>query len=129
MAEAFFRSFDPNLRVFSAGTAPASHVSRRAIAVMKEIGFDLTGQYPKSVDQYLDQEFDYVVTVCDDARESCPVFTGKVRRRAHIGFRDPSLVSGTDDQVCETFRSVRDEMKERLRAWYEKELRGEKKTT
>jgi arsenate reductase len=88
---------------------------------MKEIGIDLTGQYPKSVDRFVTQQFDCVITVCDGARESCPVFTGRVGKLVHLGFRDPSVASGTDDQVWEVFRSVRDEMKERLDKWYEEE--------
>jgi len=125
MAEAFFKTFGPDLQVCSAGTVPASQVNRRAIAVMKEIGIDMTSQYPKSVGQFLDQTFDYVLTVCDDARESCPVFTGNVGRSLHLGFQDPSFVSGTDAEVWSVYRSVRDEMREKLGRLYEEELKGE----
>ena len=123
MAEGFLKSFDPDLEVLSAGTYPASQVHKRAIAVMNEIGIDITRHYSKSVDQFLNEEFDFVITVCDSARESCPLFIGKVRNRLHIGFDDPSSVLGTEEQIMAEFRRVRDEIGKGLRAFYEKELR------
>ncbi len=118
MGEGFLKSFDSDLEVFSAGTYPASQVHRRAIAVMNEIGLDISEQYPKSVDQFLKKEFDYVITVCDDAKESCPLFTGKVRNRLHIGFEDPSNVFGTEEKILSEFRRVRDEIGKSLRDLY-----------
>ena len=86
MAEGYLKSFDNRLEVFSAGTEPGSSVHPRAIQVMQEEGIDLSQNKPKAVSEYLHEEFDYVITVCDDAKESCPVFTGKVKNRLHIGF-------------------------------------------
>jgi arsenate reductase len=122
MAEGYLKSLDPGLEVFSAGTKPASQVSKRAIAVMKEIGIDISKQYPKSVDQFLEEEFDFVITVCDDARETCPLFNGKVGKRLHIGFVDPSSVIGTEEEIMTKFRMVRDEIGEGFRSFHQEEL-------
>lgn len=118
MAEGFLRSFDPRLEVYSAGTNPALRVSTRAIAVMKEAGIDISAHSPKSVDQFLSLPFDYVVTVCDNAKEQCPVFSGSVKHRLHIGFDDPSEAVGTDEEVMAEFRRVRDEIREGFRKLY-----------
>jgi arsenate reductase len=118
MAEAFLRSLDPSLEVNSAGTHPSSHVHPKAIQVMKEIGIDLAGAFPKNVDRFIEQPFDYVITVCDNANETCPVFTGKVKHRLHIGFDDPAAATGTEEQVMAIFRRVRDEIRERFTEWY-----------
>ena len=90
MAAAFMKSFDRNLEVYSAGTNPAARVSSRAIQVMNETGIDISSERPKSVDQFLGESFDYVITVCDNAKETCPVFIGNVSNRLHIGFDDPA---------------------------------------
>ena len=118
MAEGFLKSFDPHLEVFSAGTSPASRVHPRAIAVMKEAGIDISGNSPKSVDQYLSLPFDYVITVCDNAKEQCPVFLGTVKHRLHIGFDDPAEAFGTDEEVMAEFRRVRDEIREGFKKFY-----------
>ncbi len=112
MAEAFLKSFDPALEVSSAGTQPARRVHPLAVRVMKEVGIDLDGALPKHVEEFLPKSFDYVVTVCDNAKETCPVFVGKVQRRLHIGFDDPAEARGTEDEVLAVFRSVRDEIKQ-----------------
>lgn len=114
MAEGFLRSFSSQFDVHSAGTAPASGVHPRAIAVMKEVGIDIGNASPKSVDRYLGESFDYVITVCDHANETCPVFSGTVRHRLHMGFDDPSHAWGTEKHVMAEFRRVRDEMRERF---------------
>lgn len=119
MAEGFMKSFYPNLEVYSAGTNPASRVSSRAIQVMKEIGIDISNEHPKSVDQFLDESFDYVVTVCDHAKETCPIFTGKVQHRLHIGFDDPAEAVGTEEDILKVYRRVRDEIKEQFYKWYQ----------
>ncbi|MBM2842043.1 MAG: Arsenate reductase, partial [Bacteroidetes bacterium] len=90
MAEGFLKSLDSTLDVHSAGTVPARRVHPKAMLVMKEVGIDLSTASPKNVDQFLGQPFDYVITVCDHAKETCPVFTGKVKHRLHIGFDDPA---------------------------------------
>ena len=110
MAHGFLQSFSRNLEVHSAGTIPAERVNPKAIEVMKEVGIDLSGHRAKSVEIYLNEEWDYVITVCGGANESCPVFTGKVKHRLHIGFDDPSDAIGTDEYVMKEFRRVRDEI-------------------
>ncbi len=125
MAEGLLKSFDKTLEVQSAGTFPANIVHPRAIAVMKEIGIDISGAYPKSVDTFLDQEFDYVITVCDHAKETCPVFTGKVKHRVHMGFEDPVGAVGSEEYVMSEFRRVRDEIRDRFKQFYEKNIRKE----
>ncbi len=112
MAEAFLKSFDPTLEVSSAGTQPARRVHPLAVRVMKEVGIDLDGALPKHVERFLLKSFDYVITVCDNAKETCPVFVGKVKRRLHIGFDDPAEARGTEDEVLAVFRRVRDEIKQ-----------------
>jgi arsenate reductase len=118
MAEGILKSLDPVLQVFSAGTKPAEAVSRRTINVMKEIGIDISKEHPKNVDQFLTLAFDYVVTVCDNANEACPVFTGVVKNRLHISFPDPTKYEGDPEKVLEEFRRVRDEINEKFTEFY-----------
>ena len=118
MAEAFLKSFDPLLEAYSAGTHPSAQVHPNAIAVMKEAGIDLTGAYPKSVDQFITEPFDYVITVCDHAKETCPVFSGHVRHRLHMGFDDPAEARGTEEEVLSVFRRVRDEIRRQFYQFY-----------
>ena len=122
MAEGFLRSFDAGLEVHSAGTRPAERLHPAAVRAMAEVGIDIGTARPKSVGQFLGQRFDFVITVCDHANQTCPVFTGEVRRRVHISFEDPAAVSGTEEEVLAAFRRVRDEIGERLRRFYESEL-------
>lgn len=118
MAEVFLRSFAAQWEVYSAGTQPAARVNPRAVAVMREVGIDLAQSSPKSVDQFTHQAFDYVITVCDHAKETCPVFTGKVRNRLHIGFDDPAEATGTEEEILATFRRVRDEIWQKFHQFY-----------
>lgn len=115
MAQGFLKSFNPGWEVLSAGTKPAERVNRYAIKVMAEVGIDITGEHPKLVDQFVEDEFDYVITVCAGAREICPVFTGKVKHRVHIGFEDPADAVGSEEEVLPEYRRVRDEIRERFR--------------
>ena len=123
MAHGFLQSFDNRLDVFSAGTKPAEKVNPMAVKVMDEMGIDLSSHTPKSVNQYIGQEWDYVITVCGGASESCPMFTGKVRNRLHIGFDDPSEATGTPEFINREFHRVRDEIKVRFLELYLKEIR------
>ena len=107
MAEGFLKQYEV-FKVQSAGTKPAAEVAPLAIEVMQESGIDISQQQPKLVDKFLNDSFDYVITVCDDARESCPVFLGKVKQRLHIGFEDPA---GKEIAV---FRKVRDEIETKM---------------
>ena len=112
MAHGFLQSFDKSLTVCSAGTEPARQVNQKAVKVMQEIGIDISHHTPKMVDQYLSEEWDYVITVCDDANETCPAFFGKVKHRLHIGFEDPSHAVGSEEFIWSEFIRVRDEIKE-----------------
>lgn len=118
MAHGFLQSFDPKLDVFSAGTKPAEKVNPRAVQVMKEVGIDISGHRPHSVVEYLNDTWDYVITVCGGANESCPVFTGSVEHRLHIGFDDPSDAVGPEEFIMSEFRRVRNEIKYRFEEFY-----------
>jgi arsenate reductase len=101
--------------VESAGTKPGQ-VRPEAIAVMNEIGIDISGHHSKHVDEFADQDFDYVFTVCDNANESCPVFPGKTHR-LHKNFEDPAALQGTEAARLALFRRVRDEIRDYLRTF------------
>lgn len=125
MAEGYLKSLDKNLDVYSAGTKPADRVNPFAVKAMKEIGIDISDGKPENVDKYLSQSFDYVITVCDNAKETCPVFFGNVNHRLHIGFKDPAEAKGTDEEVMSVYRRVRDEIKRDFYDFYKKDLREE----
>jgi arsenate reductase (thioredoxin) len=118
MAEGFLKSFDPELKVYSAGTNPAGKVNPKAIEVMKESGIDISSNIPEDVDKYLSESFDYVITVCDNAKETCPVFSGKVKERIHLGYEDPADAIGTEEEVMAVFRKVRDEIESGFKRFY-----------
>ncbi len=118
MAEGFLKSFDSGMQVHSAGTHPSGQVHPKAIQVMQEIGIDISGGKPENVDQYLQEEWDYVITVCDNAKEACPLFLGKVKHQLHIGFEDPAEATGTDANVLAVFRRVRDEIRNDFQSFY-----------
>jgi len=118
MAQGFLQSFDDRITVFSAGTEPAEKISQKAVMVMKEAGIDISHHTPKLVDQYLNKEWDYVITVCDHANETCPVFMGKVKHRLHIGFEDPSKAKGQEEFIISEFRRVRDQIKKEFHNLY-----------
>jgi arsenate reductase (thioredoxin) len=124
IAAGFLQSFDPRLEVFSAGTVPAARINPDAVRVMNEIGIDISGGHPRHSDEFAAQPFDYVITVCDDADRNCPLFSGKVGRRMHIGFADPALATGTDEQILAVFRNCRDEIQARFRELYDRELKA-----
>ena len=110
MAEGFLKAFDKNLEVYSAGTEPSEKVHPKAIKVMRELGVNITKNHPKSVREFLGETFDYVITVCGGAKEACPVFSGDVKHRIHIGFDDPAEATGTDEEITAEFRKIRDEI-------------------
>ena len=118
MAHGFLQSFDKKIEVHSAGTEPAKQVNSIAVKVMKEIGIDISHHSPRMVDQYLNDHWDYVITVCDNANETCPAFYGKVTHRLHIGFEDPSHATGTEEFILSEFRKVRDEIKTKFYEFY-----------
>lgn len=122
MAHGFLHSFDNSIIVRSAGTEPASQINPIAVKVMKEVGIDISQNTPKRVNQYLNEEWDYVITVCDQSNETCPAFFGKVRHRLHIGFEDPSHKTGTPEYILSEFRRIRDEIKERFYKLYVEQI-------
>ena len=117
MAHGFLQSFDKSLEVHSAGTNPTSQVNPQAIQVMHEVGIDISTHTPKSVGIYLNDEWDYVITVCGGANETCPMFVGKVGKRLHIGFDDPAHSTDINE-----FRRVRDEIKSKLLSFYSSDI-------
>jgi len=119
MAEGFLRSYDPEIEVFSAGTEPSDQVHPKAVEVMQELGIDLSSHHPQKVDEFMDDSFDYVITVCGHAKENCPVFLGEVKQHLHIGFEDPAEATGTEEEILEEFRRIRDEIRERMKAFLE----------
>lgn len=116
MAEGLLRhDAGDRFEVFSAGTRP-SQVRPEAIAVMRELAIDISGHRSKSIDEFRDQAFDYVLTVCDNAKESCPIFPGQTNR-LHHSFDDPAAVEGSEQERLAGFRRIRDELRGYLRAF------------
>lgn len=124
MAHGFLQSFDSNLIVCSAGTNASGQLNPMAVRVMKEAGVDISHHTSDSVEKYLNEEWDYVITVCGGANESCPMFIGKVKHRLHIGFDDPSEATGTPEFIRSEFIRVRDEIKKAFYDLYIKELKS-----
>jgi len=118
MAHGFLQSFDPNLTVCSAGTEASGKLNAKAVAVMNEAGIDISHHTSDSVDLYLNDEWDYVITVCGGANENCPAFLGKVKHRLHIGFDDPSHAIGTEEFIWSEFIRVMDEIRKRFHEFY-----------
>ncbi len=118
IAHGFLQSFNNKITVRSAGTEPALQINQRAVIVMKEVGIDISHHTPRLVDQYLGEEWDYVITVCDHANETCPLFMGKVKHRLHIGFEDPSNATGSEEFIMSEFRRVRDEIRTEFEKFY-----------
>ena len=116
MAEGLFRHYlGDRYEVQSAGTKP-TQVRPEAIAVMGEMGIDISGHRSKSINEFMGQEFRYVITVCDNANESCPVFPGKTER-IHWSFEDPAATQGTEEERKAAFRRIRDEIEARIKAF------------
>lgn len=125
MAHGFVQSFDERLDVHSAGTKAAGKLNAGAVKAMAEVGIDISNHTSDSVEKYLNEKWDYVITVCGGANETCPAFVGDVKHRLHMGFDDPSHVTGTPEYVESEFRRVRDEIKERFYALYSNEMKPE----
>jgi arsenate reductase len=123
MAHGFLQSFDKRIEVFSAGTVPASRINPTAVEVMKKVGIDISKHTPRHVDEYINESWDYVITVCDEANEVCPYFPGKVRHRLHMGFDDPSKVKGSYTEIINEFYRVRNDIRDEFYKLYETELR------
>ena len=114
MAEAIVNARHPKWRAVSAGTRPTGFVHPMAVEALREIGIEHSG-ISKNVEQFRDDEFELVVTVCDDANEECPVWLGK-GKRVHESFKDPAKAEGTEEERLRAFRAVRDEMSEKIPA-------------
>ena len=123
MAHGFLQSFDKQMKVASAGTEASGELNLKAVEVMKELGIDIGHHTSDSVDKYLNNEWDYVITVCGGANEACPVFMGKVKHRLHIGFDDPSHATGTPEFIQSEYYRVRDEIKEAFYRLYNEEIK------
>jgi arsenate reductase len=105
--------------VFSAGTKP-TQVRPEAVAVMREAGIDISGHRSKSVDEFEGQDFDFVITVCDNAKQSCPIYPEKTKR-IHWSIEDPAAVQGSEEEILAAFRRIRDELRLRLQRFAETE--------
>ena len=123
MAHGFLQSLDKDLKVFSAGTEPADKVNPNAVKVMSEVGIDISMHQPRHVNEYLQEAWDYVITVCGGAKETCPYFTGNVKNREHIGFDDPWAASGTEEFIMSEYRRVRDEIMAAFGKFYTEKLK------
>ncbi len=117
MAEGLLRSlYGKRYEVFSAGTEPRE-VNPNAIEVMKEIGIDISNHYSKNIKDFIGEDFEYVITVCGGANESCPFFPGG-KQQLHKDFEDPSSFSGNKEEVLAKFRKIRDELKEWIKEFF-----------
>ena len=123
MAHGFLQSFDPDLTVCSAGTEASGQLNGQAVEVMAETGIDISHHTSDPVENYLNDEWDYVITVCGGANENCPAFTGKVKHRLHMGFDDPSHATGTKEFIRSEFIRVRDEIRTGFLKFYTKEIK------
>jgi len=111
MAAGFLKALNPKLEVYSGGTKPSNKTNPNAIKVMHEFGIDISISVPRNVSEYVSLDFDYVITVCDNAKEVCPIFLGSVKNSLHMGFDDPFDAVGTEDEILSVYRRVRDEIK------------------
>jgi arsenate reductase len=130
MAEGFFRMYlsdagrhESASLVKSAGLQPHG-LNARAVEVMAEIGIDISAQTSNHLEEYSGQEFDYVITVCDNAAANCPTFPGKAKR-IHWSFDDPATVTGTENEILKEFRRVRDEINKQIKSWLKQTLKDQ----
>lgn len=115
MAEGLINArLGPEFEAFSAGTRPSGYVHPKAIAAMAELGIDLSHNESKNLEQFRGRYFDYIITVCDSAKEDCPVWLEQAGTRTHIGFDDPAEATGTEAEIMAEFRRIRDEIADRV---------------
>lgn len=129
MAEAILRNFDENLEIFSAGLEPVDHVSQIAIEVMAEIGIDLKQEVPKAYSEFIDAEFDFLITVGEGTNEELKLPDIKYKRKMHLGFRSPYKNSKNQDEIRQKCREVRDELLAELDYFYHRILCKKKQPT
>lgn len=125
MAHGFLQSFNANLTVCSAGTQASGKLNQKAVAAMKEAGIDISQHSSDSVDKYLKEAWDYVITVCGGANEECPAFFGEVKHRLHMGYDDPSHAEGTESYIWSEFVRVRDEIKDGFYKLYIEQIKSQ----
>lgn len=110
MAHGILQSLSEKITVCSAGTHPAKAVHPNAILVMNELGLNISHHHPEAIGTYLNESWDYVITVCGGANENCPAFLGQVNHRLHIGFEDPAEAKGNEEEILYQFRKIRNEI-------------------
>ena len=123
MAHGFLQSFDKNIQVYSSGTHPAEKVNPLVVKIMSEVGIDISKHIPTNVTAYLSDTWDYVITVCGSANETCPAFEGNVGKRLHIGLDDTSEENGRQEFIRSEFERVRNEIKNEFAKFYITEIR------
>jgi len=123
MAHGFIKSFDNRIHVESAGTEASGKLNQQAVQVMKELDIDISDHQSDSVEKFLQEEWDIVITVCGGANEACPAFSGQVKTRLHIGFDDPSEAEGSDEFIQSEFIRVRDGIKDAFFQLYLKQIK------
>ncbi|RDD37213.1 Protein ArsC [Trichoplax sp. H2] len=117
MGEGLINARLEGFEAYSAGTRPAPQVNPNAIAALADIGIDISSNRPKSVDEFKDRRFDFVITVCGSADANCPAWIGKVGKRCHIGFEDPSHTQGTPNEILDAFKKTRDMIEDQVFAY------------
>lgn len=125
MAEGFLKSFDSNIEVYSAGINPSSKDHPKVVKVMKEMNIDILQYCPTNVNKFINKSFYFVITVCDNARQTCSVFMGIVEERIHVGFKDPAEAIGEENEILNVYRNVRDEIKSELYNFYIENIKTE----
>ncbi len=125
MAEGFLKSFNNEIEVYSAGTNPEKRINPLTVKVMSEVGINISLNKPKNVNLFVEKVFDYVITVCDNAKESCPIFLGKIGETIHIGFEDPAEAKGSDEEILFEYRRIRDLIFKEFNEFYKNYLMKE----
>lgn len=123
MAHGFLQSFNKGITVRSAGTEASGKLNAKAVEAMAQVGIDISHHTSDSVERYLNDQWDYVITVCGGANEACPIFKGRVKHRLHIGFDDPSHATGTEEFVWSEYIRVRDQIKEKFYNFYLEQIK------
>lgn len=123
MAHGFLQSFNPDITVCSAGTEASGQLNAGAVEAMREVGIDISHHTSDSVDKYINDSWDYVITVCGGANENCPTFVGNVKHRLHIGFDDPSHATGTPEFIKSEFTRVRNEINIAFKKLYDEKIK------
>jgi arsenate reductase len=124
MAHGFMKDLDDRMEVYSAGVSPGYRVAPEAVEVMAEKGIDISRHVPHDVREYLNESFDYVITVCDHAKETCPFFSGEVKHRLHYPFPDPYHAHGGYSEVMKVYRDVRDAIEKKFTELYNDQIKA-----